>query len=212
LFVRKHLTTALICVAAFAPLARADQFFTNEALFTTALGGATPVVEDFESSPGGSGNTRIFSTVTVSCQGSAYCPGFFGTRSIGFGSAGQTVYFASPDSITFVFGSAITAFGIDIWDLGTAGTTDFSATLSNGSSQTLFSSYSGSFGNGLFVGVTATTPFTSITFTGTADGDGIDFDRMQIASAPSAVPEPATSAIVGLGLGAIALVRRRLKK
>lgn len=182
--------------------------YTNEAAFSAALG-ATPVtLESFESAPGGSATSLIFPTVDVSCSGSTYCPGFFGVSSLMPTDGSQGVFYATPDTITFTFAAPVNAFGINVGDLGTVGATDFSATLSNGDAATFFTGYSGISYGQLFVGVIDSTPFTSVTFYGTAPDDGIYFDRMQIA----AVPEPETYAMLLVGLGLLGAASRRKKQ
>jgi hypothetical protein len=197
--------TLVLAVFATMGHAFAATTFTNEATFVTALSGATIALESFESTPGGSAASLVFPTVTVSCSGSAYCPGFFGVSSLLPTDGSQGVYYATPDTITFSFATPITAFGIDIRGLGTVGATDYSAKLSNGSSGTFFTGYTGGDAGHLFAGITDTTAFSSVTFHGTGPNDGIYFDRMQIA----AVPEPETYAMLLTGLGLLGAIARR---
>lgn len=181
--------------------------FTSEAAFTSALSGASITVESFESAPGGTSTSMIFPNVTVSCSGSTYCPGFFGVSGFTPTDGVQGVFFATPDTITFSFSAPVTAFGIDVSGLGTAGATDFSGSLSNGASATFFSNYFGNNVGSLFVGFVDKSGFSSVTFSGTQGDDGIYFDRMQIA----AVPEPESYAMLMAGLGLMGLIARRRK-
>ena len=121
----------------------------------------------------------------------------------------QGVYFATPDSVTFTFATPITAFAIDVGDLGTKGATDFSATLSNGNEVTFLTEYTGSSFGQLFVGVIDDTEFTTITFHGSVLDDGIYFDRMQSAMVTLAVPESKTYAM-RLALALLCLAAFRL--
>ncbi|MBL8498072.1 PEP-CTERM sorting domain-containing protein [Nitrosomonas sp. JL21] len=182
----------------------ATMTYLDEASFTSALGGATTTLESFEEPPVDNSSPLVFPTVEVSCDGSEWCSGFFGTSTVMPTDGSFGVYFSTPDSITFTFSSPITAFAIDVGDLGTRGATDFSATLSNGNSATLFTGFTGTPDNQAFVGLIDTTEFTSITFQGSAPNDGIYFDSMQTALV-TAVPEPHTYALLLAGLGLLGM-------
>lgn len=175
--------------------------YLDEASFTSALGGAVTVFESFEEPPPADNSSLLaFPNVEVSCDGSEWCSGFFGASAVMPTDGSFGIYFSTPDTITFTFSSPITAFAINVGDLGTRGATDFSATLSNGNSATLFTGFTGTPDNQAFVGLIDTTEFTSITFQGSAADDGIYFDSMQTALV-SAVPEPHTYALLLIGLG-----------
>lgn len=178
--------------------------YLDEASFTSALNGTTTVLESFEEAPADNTSPLVFPTVEVSCDGSAWCSGFFGTSTVMPTDGSFGVYFSTPDSITFTFSSPITAFAIDVGDLGTRGATDFSATLSNGNSATLFTGYTGTPDNQAFIGLIDTAEFTSITFQGSAPDDGVYFDSMQTALV-TAVPEPHVYALLLAGLGLLGM-------
>lgn len=180
--------------------------YLDEASFTSALGGTSTAFESFEEPPADNSSPLVFPTVEVSCDGSEWCSSFFGTSSVMPTDGSFGVYFSTPDSITFTFSSPITAFAINVGDLGTRGATDFSATLSNGNSATLFTSFTGTPDNQAFVGLIDTTEFTSITFQGSAPDDGIYFDSMQTALV-TAVPEPHTYMLLLIGLGLLGMTR-----
>jgi hypothetical protein len=56
-----------------------------------------------------------------------------------------------------------------------------------------------------FFGITSTTPFTTVEFRGTIESDGFSIDNVEF----TAVPEPSTIALVGLGTLAVFAVKRR---
>ena len=182
--------------------------YLDQASFTSALGGATTTFESFEEPPADNLSPLVFPTVEVSCDGSEWCSSFFGASSVMPTDGSFGVYFSTPDTITFTFSSPITAFAINVGDLGTHGATDFSATLSNGNSATLFTSFTDTPDNQAFVGLIDTTEFTSITFQGSAPDDGIYFDSMQTALI-TAVPEPHTYALLLIGLGLLGMTHMK---
>lgn len=184
--------------------------YSDEAAFTAGVGAAPIVMESFESMTGGGGTSLAFPTAKVSCDGGTWCSSFFGVSPIIPTDGNQGVFFATPDSITFTLAAPITAFAIDVGDLGTLGPTDFSATLSNGNEITFLNGYSGSSFDQLFIGVIDNIEFTSITFHGSMPNDGIYFDRMQTALAIP-VPEPEIYAMLLAGLGFLGVVSRRRK-
>lgn len=191
----------------------ATTVYTDEATFITDVGAAPVTLESFESAPTGDSTTSLaFPTADLSCDGSAWCSSFFGVSSLMPTDDSQGVYFATPDSIIVTFATPITAFAIDVGDLGTRGATDFSATLSNGDEITFLTEYTGSSFGQLFVGVIDDTEFTSITFHGSIADDGIYFDRMQTAMVTLAVPEPETYAMLLVGLGLLGISASRKKQ
>jgi hypothetical protein len=187
--------------------AGAANIYTSEAAFLAAAGGGLSF-ESFESPLSVTSTVVNFSGGSFGCSASGYCPGFFGVRT-GFASDGvQTVYFATPSSATFTFNSPITAFGVDMIGPGTAGATDITINWVNGSSQ-IYTGITGSGYDVWFSGVIDSTPFISVTFSGTAADDGIDFDRLRFTGA---VPEPETYAMLLAGLGLLGFIGRRRRQ
>jgi hypothetical protein len=197
---------SLIALACGTAYASTGTFYTSEAAFATAAGSTS--LQSFESAPGGTATNMIFSDMSVSCTGTKYCPGFFGQRNLGVASDGVlTVFFATPDTITFTF-AASNAFGIDVIGLGTVGASTMTMSISNGDAGIVATAYTGTASSKLFAGYVNASTFTSVTFSATAPDDGIDFDRAQLA----AVPEPASYALMALGLAGLAGATRMRKR
>lgn len=130
---------------------------------------------------------------------------------------------ASPYSLTFNFAAPVTAFGIDVIDLG-FGTpvvapymmqpqpTDFYSDIGGGPVRVL-SGYSGmSEGAAIFFGVFDAAGFSSVTLQGTSPYDFIAYDLMRTVDyvGPVAgVPEPASWAMLIAGFGLTGAVMRR---
>ena len=112
-------------VALFAGAASAaPTAYTSDAAWTAAAPGAL-TLQSFEGAPTGTATSLNFGNVNFHCTGLTFCTTSFG-RTLLFATDGDySVFFATPDTATFTFNSAITAFGIDVIDLGTNGATDF---------------------------------------------------------------------------------------
>lgn len=183
--------------------------YTSDAAFTAAVGATPLTLQSFESAPVATATSLNFGNVTFNCNGSTYCPGFFG-RSSFFATDGQfSVFYATPDTATFTFASAITAFGVDVIGLGDVGTTTFSIDDGTGP-QALQTSYNAPFGTVTFAGLTNAAGFTTITFSGTQRDDGIFFDRLRFGGTVGpGVPEPMTWALMLAGFGVVGTAMRR---
>jgi hypothetical protein len=193
------------CALAAAPAQASVTFYTNAAAFNAAAGPGltlenfdTSTISDFPAtSSAGLGINSPFSNVP-----------FTGIQNSVYASGRSAMGYPANGAITFTFPTPVTAFGIDLFDLGTVGATTLTLTLSDGSSQALFTGFTGGIGNQLFAGFISTTPITSATFSSTATGDFLEFDNARFGNT---IPEPATMAVFGLmAVGAYG-VRRRFK-
>ena len=121
--------------------------------------------------------------------------------------------------VDFSIGGGIAAFGFYGVDIGDFGGT-LTLTLANGSSTVInvpntVGSNGSTDGSVLYFGIIGTTAadlFTSITFnTSTGQGDVFAFDNLTIGSLEQVrpTPEPGSLALIGIGLAALALRKRR---
>ena len=199
------LTLVIAGAASAAPTA-----YTSDAAWTVAAPGAL-TLQSFEGAPTGTTTSLNFGNVNFHCTGSTYCPGSFGHTTLSATDGSYSVFFATPDTATFTFNSAITAFGIDVIDLGTNGVTDFF--IDNGSGPlALQTNYSAPGFTVTFAGLIDSAGFTQITFSAPRASEGILFDRLRFGGTPGggAIPEPATWAMMILGFGAAgSMIRRR---
>jgi hypothetical protein len=210
MLIRKLIQLAVSSLVLSTGAHAATVSYSSEAVFDTATGGGL-AFESFETASLTTSTTVGFSGGSFSCTGSAFCPGFFGISTLGSDTGSQSVFYASPDTATFTFGSAINAFGVHIGGAGDVAPNTLIASLSNGDSATALSSYTGAFDvfgtNNVFFGVISDTAFTSITFTPSNSGDGIFFDSMDYGTV-GAVPEPVTLALFGIGLAGLGFRRK----
>jgi len=206
-------TLILVAGALAIPATAASVTYTTDASFAAAAGGGL-TSEGFETAVAG-GTTVTFPGGTFSCTGSSFCPSFFGVSTQFHDTGSQSIFFATPDTATFTFGSAITAFGIAIGGAGDVAPITLGAHLSNGDNVNALTNYTGTFdvfgGNRQYFGVISTIPFTSITFTGSNSGDGIFFDTMKYGTAQSSVPEPGSIGLLATGLAGLIIGARRMR-
>lgn len=186
--------------------------YNTDAGFLGAAGGGL-TFESFETATASSSTSVAFTGGSFGCAGSSFCPGFFGLSTLAADHGVRSVFYASPDSATFTFDSAITAFGIAIGGAGDVASITLTALLSNGDSAVALDDYSGPFTvfgtNRQYFGVISDTAFTSITFTASNSGDGIFFDSLSFGTAATDVPEPASLALAGLALAGLWASRKR---
>ncbi len=204
----RYSIVALAALSA-ATAASASTTYTSEAAFAAAAGGGLSF-ESFEAPAAVTGTSVTLADVTFSCtdSGAGFCPGFFGVRS-GLATDGvQSVFGATPDALVFTFDAPITHFGIDTIGFGTVGATDVVMSW-NGNSVVLYSGYDSTSNDVLFAGLIDLAGFSSVTFTGTARSDGVDFDRLLYKSSGGMVPEPATWAMLITGFGLVGFAARR---
>ena len=204
-------TLIAAAVAALLASPALSATFTDEASFLAAAPSA--VLDNFESSTF-DGIFVSFSAGHTTCAGGNFCGSFYGNQ---FGSPDQSlsgtkaVFFGTPDTLTFIFDTAISAFGIFIGGAGDIAPQTLTAALSDGTVVNALTNYVGTGGgfpgNTNYFGITSGTAFTSISFTGTAAGDGVFLDNMsyQLAS----VPLPAGIFLLGSGLLGLGALRRR---
>ena len=209
---KKHIVVASIVAAlgGASSVATAGAIFTDRAAFTAAVLGT--VVDDYNCSGcgflylgTGSASRNGVNYVNFGGVGGNGANNFLIGTFYGPNALGDDFFQAESTGITINLGASVLAIGMDIGALFGQDT----YTLTVGATSVQGSANPQTAG---FVGILADTPFTtaSLSITGTGNGIAIQIDDLTMASRVVNVPEPATLALVGLGIGALGLRRRRM--
>ena len=183
--------------------------FTSEAAFQGAIGGAPLSLEGFNSIVPGAPQPGplVFGALSVNTAAGTVS----GTNIPQFVTEGtQTLLWNDVGihgDITFSFAAPTNAFAIDIKGLGAPGGTTLSASIDGGSFFDVFVGATGSLADpARFVGFfDDSASFSSVTFSNSAL-NLVGVDRAQYGNV---VPEPGTAALLLLGFGGLAGLRRR---
>jgi hypothetical protein len=213
-------------VAATAPAGAAVITYATEAAFVAAHPGLVGF-ESFETPFGthAGATTLAFPGFTVASTeplyqftNGIYTPPTHGVSVLGYNND----FFAAPTTVTLTFDSPVTAFGLNLLGVGDFTPGTFTVTTANGQLTQVLSSVPPQLpfpAPAIFFGLMSDTPFTTVTFTGTALGDRIGLDSVRFGMAstlpaanPAAVPEPISIAVFGglLAVGGL-VARRRVK-
>jgi len=190
--------------------------YTSSAAFNAAIAGFTTTVEDFSSgtagqtiASGGSFNGVTYTTSGPTLDGTIITNQFnsFSGLSLGGNQSGGAQFFFDGDSVTATFAAPVFAVGAFFnvnANSGNFGVTVGGDTSSSGSGTYDTSSF-------VFAGLVSDTSFTSATFFSNSDcACSASFNIPEVITATTAVPEPATWAVMLVGFGGLgAMLRRR---
>jgi hypothetical protein len=204
-------------ILCLAPAARAGLItYPNSASWTAAVSGVTNVGIPDPSPLGfinfGTGTASVtYGSLTFSTSAGLSNGTFYNIGPVNSGDpavlSSQLETTGTPN-ILVTFPSPVTAFSLDY---GTFQGSSVTFALSNGDSFSQGSAANNNYTVPNFVGVTDTTPFTSVLLTTSDPGrnNPLNINNVSFASI-AVVPEPASLLLLGLGaVGLIALTRRR---
>jgi hypothetical protein len=218
----RNLTIVAVLIGLGSLAARADNFYSNEAAWASALS-SSPTTINFEgiAPNGGLEYYGVGPGSSTNVGGVNFAVGPAGTETVFFlfgdgccygytmsAISMQTESFDYPEDLLITPSASVTALGFDFGTLGGGNTATI--TLSDGSVQTVTDVVANP--NFQFFGVTAPGGITSvdITVSGTAGLDLADFSY-GTANGSSPVPEPGTMLLLGSGLlGLAGVVRRKI--
>lgn len=198
----KKVLACLALTSAFVAPSHAGAIYTTSASFlpNVASGAYTETFStDFNNTP----NSRNYSggafSYRASSSGGVYNNGVF------LGAAESN----TPLVINFT-GAAVTAIGANFYNTNVFDnflSVAITVALSDGTTQ----SFTPTSATNSYRGFTTDVAITSMTIRNTSANSYVGLDNLTVgrALAPAAVPEPASLAIVGLGLAGLGVMRRR---
>jgi len=132
----------------------------------------------------------------------------------GVPTAGTPIVGAANTAFTFTLTPGVTAFGIDVLDLGDEGgnartPVTFSATTSSGATFDFRTDFVAPNANTFFAGITSSDTISSVTFNNSRR-EFVGFANLR--TGVSAVPEPATWLMMILGFAGVGLMLKRRQR